>query len=134
MKKPPIPIPRGEDRAKWKLMNSLSGFGPHFILRKDGSIREVGFYHAAWWMERGHHVLFQTFLFDDTVKISTIFLTFDHNHMGRFFGCGRPHLFETMIFGNTVLDQSQIRYATLDEARLGHLEAVEMAKATGPKS
>lgn len=49
------------------------------------------------------------------VRVSTVFLGLDHSFSGR----SKPILFETMVFGG-LLDQSQDRYSTLEEAQKGH--------------
>lgn len=49
------------------------------------------------------------------VRVSTVFLGVDQNHWGK----GPPILFETMVFGGKG-DHEMRRYATLEEARLGH--------------
>lgn len=56
------------------------------------------------------------------IQISTVWLGIDHN-----FGLEdpRPVIFETMIFGGEHNDW-QDRYCTEDEARQGHLRAVEL--------
>lgn len=48
------------------------------------------------------------------VRVSTIFLGLDHR-----FGDGKPLLFETMVFGG-LLNGSQERYSTIEEAQKGH--------------
>jgi hypothetical protein len=61
---------------------------------------------------------------DARVEISTVFLGIDHN-----FGVGRvPILFETMVFGGPE-DGYCDRYATWDEAVVGHAAAVVLATA-----
>ena len=57
------------------------------------------------------------------VLVSTVFLGIDHS-----FGGGPPILFETMVFGGP-LDQEQVRYATLDEAEVGHAAMLERVRA-----
>lgn len=59
----------------------------------------------------------------DEVHVSTVFLGLDHSY-----GRGPPVLFETMIFGGP-LDHSQWRYATWDDALVGHDMAVKKAMA-----
>jgi len=54
------------------------------------------------------------------VKVSTVFLGLDHNYEQ----IGPPIVFETMVFGGP-LDREQIRYATADEALVGHEAMVE---------
>lgn len=62
--------------------------------------------------------------FQKGIVVSTVFLGLDHNYFDR----GPPVLFETMIFGGT-LNQSMMRYATYDEALVGHDVAVKKVKA-----
>lgn len=57
------------------------------------------------------------------IEVSTVFLGIDHG-FGR---TGQPILFETMVFGG-LLDEEQVRYATLAEARAGHWTMVERVK------
>ena len=54
------------------------------------------------------------------LEVSTVFLGLDHS-----FGGGTPILFETNIFGG---EEYQERYATWEEAEVGHKEAVKIAK------
>ena len=56
--------------------------------------------------------------------VSTVWLGFDHG-----FGEGPPLIFETMVFGPGQEDEYQERYATAEEAKVGHQKAVEWAKA-----
>lgn len=82
----------------------------------------VGFYNwdgkpiSMWeWValfERPRHVA-DTHL--DEVRVSTVWLGSDHN----FSSTGPPLIFETMVFGGP-LDEEQVRYATLEQARAGH--------------
>lgn len=60
---------------------------------------------------------------NDSIKISTVFLGWDHSFMEE----SAPILFETMIFGGE-FDDFQRRYTTYNEALQGHTEAVEMVK------
>jgi hypothetical protein len=55
------------------------------------------------------------------VHVSTVWLGLDSG-----FGAGPPLIFETMIFGGP-LDDEQWRYATEEEARAGHANAVNLA-------
>lgn len=52
------------------------------------------------------------------VEISTVWLGLDHQ-----FGDGPPLIFETMVFGGP-LDQETVRYPTEDDARTGHDQMV----------
>lgn len=59
-----------------------------------------------------------------TIDVSTVFLGLNH----RFFGGGPPLLFETMIFGGPY-DQYQDRYASWDDALLGHRRACRLVES-----
>ena len=60
-----------------------------------------------------------------TVFISTVFLGLDHNYGDE----GPPILFETLVFGGA-LDGEMDRYATWDEAVVGHKEMVARVETT----
>jgi len=61
---------------------------------------------------------------DVTIRVSTVFLGFDHGF------AGPPVLFETMIFGGPEgLNEYQCRYCTWSEAEAGHARAVAAVKA-----
>jgi len=62
-------------------------------------------------------------------RVSTVFLGVDHRH----FGGGPPLLFETMIFGGP-LDLSCWRYASWDDAEVGHAMAVKACLRRRPSS
>lgn len=55
--------------------------------------------------------------------VSTVFIGIDHG----LFRKGPPILFETMIFGGP-LDEQQWRYASYDDAEIGHRMAVAKAR------
>jgi hypothetical protein len=74
---------------------------------------------AKWFEGRSRHVA-QEMIGD--VRISTVFLGLDHS-----FGNGPPLLFETMVFGGP-LDQESDRYETWDEAEAGHRAMVERVR------
>ena len=57
------------------------------------------------------------------VEVSTVFLGVDHQ-----WAQGPPLLFETMVFGGD-LDEEQVRYGTMDEAKAGHAAMVGRVKA-----
>ena len=61
------------------------------------------------------------------VHVSTVFLGLDHNFRG-----GEPVLFETMIFGGP-LDQETWRYCTYEQAERGHAEALTQARDAAAK-
>lgn len=56
------------------------------------------------------------------IEVSTVFLGLDHSH-----GIGPVVLWETMIFGGPH-DSYCERYSTIEEARRGHAEAVELVR------
>lgn len=59
---------------------------------------------------------------DGRVRVSTVWIGIDHALYG-----GPPIIFETMIFGLWE-DEYQVRYATLEQARVGHQEAVSLVR------
>lgn len=81
------------------------------------------------WFETADRRVAETFLADNAIRISTVFMGLDH----RFFGNGPPLLFETMIFGGEHADLMQ-RYSTWDQAEQGHINAVAIATAAIEKS
>jgi len=98
----------------------------HYIL-KDGRITEVSLREWAEWSETGDRYVDHTVIRCDDgtpeVLVSTIFVGID---LG-FLPGGPPVLFETMIFGGH-LDQYQVRYETMGEAKVGHWDAVDKAR------
>lgn len=66
----------------------------------------------AKWFETVDRVVEKTSIGD--VDVSTVFLGLDHS-----FGSGPPLLFESMIFGGD-LDQETDRYETYEQAEAGH--------------
>lgn len=76
---------------------------------------------AAWFESEERH-LFKTEI--DGVLISTVFLGIDHA-----FGGQSPILYETMVFkGGSLDDELTLRYATYDEAAIGHEQTVEAVR------
>lgn len=63
-------------------------------------------------------------MFAEAVEVSTVWLGLDHSFTGQ----GPPLIFETMIFGHTLLDAQLWRYTTEDEARAGHEEVVALVR------
>lgn len=62
-----------------------------------------------------------------TYDVSTVWIGLDYNWSAQ----GAPIIFETMVFGGTVeQDTSCWRYTTEDSARAGHAEVVSMIAAT----
>jgi hypothetical protein len=60
----------------------------------------------------------------DRVRVSTVFLSFDHNFSGQ----GPPVLWETMIFGGPHDDYTE-RYTNRDDAIAGHAVAVKLVES-----
>lgn len=58
------------------------------------------------------------------VRISTVFLGLDY----RLEGNGEPILFETMVFGGE-LDEETHRYTTWEKAEIGHKKMISKVKA-----
>lgn len=83
-------------------------------------VKENDLFKWGEWMQTADRHVAKTKA-DDDVEVSTVFLGLDHN----FWGEGPPILFETMIFGGEH-DGWMDRYATWEEAELGHLAAVRM--------
>ena len=74
---------------------------------------------AEWFEKADRRVGFDTL---EHVEVSTVFLGLDHG----FGHVGEPILFETMVFRlGTRRDLECIRYATWEEAELGHAEIVK---------
>jgi hypothetical protein len=74
---------------------------------------------ALWFGANDRRVAWDKF---DGVEVSTVFLGLDHR-----FGDGPPLIFETMIFGGQ-LDEETERYSTWDEAVAGHKKMVERVR------
>ena len=77
----------------------------------------------AKWFEKTERHIADTHIGD--VHVSTVFLGLDH----QWFPGGKPHIFETMIFGGEH-DQDQWRYSTWEEAEAGHAHAVKLVKGS----
>ena len=74
------------------------------------------------WIEKANRHVAQDRVGD--VQISTVFLGLDHS----FGQPGPPILFETMVFGGP-LDSEMERYATWEEAEIGHKAMLERVRA-----
>lgn len=69
--------------------------------------------------------------FDDLgggVSVSTVFLSIDHNHFWRS-NNGPPLIFETMVFGDTMLDLECERCSTWEQAEQQHIRMVALVRA-----
>ena len=76
---------------------------------------------AEWFGKADRHVAADELPND--IRVSTVFLGLDHAFG---FKQAQPILFETMIFGGKH-DGYQRRYATWDEAEIGHAKALKIA-------
>jgi len=75
---------------------------------------------AEWRHDPEHSRVAKTEI--DEVMVSTVFLGVNHN-----LAFGKPHLFETMVFGGE-MDGEMQRYSTWDEALAGHEQIVAAVK------
>lgn len=77
-------------------------------------------------LESGEHqrVAYDLLVYGEShAEVSTVWLGLDHN----FLHIGPPLIFETMVFGGPDGDEmEQHRYATEEEALIGHAGVVEM--------
>jgi hypothetical protein len=94
------------------------GIGDHYII-KGREIEKVDLMTWAEWFEENLDARRVALDSREGVEVSTVFLGLDYN----FAGIGPPILFETMIFGGEFDLQIMGRYATYDEALVGHVEA-----------
>ena len=74
------------------------------------------------WMATGDRRVAETWI--DDVRISTVFLGLDHNHVPG----ADPHLFETVVFVDGVTHEMR-RYFIWEEAEAGHAEMTELIRA-----
>jgi hypothetical protein len=95
-----------------------------YILDGHAAVEEPDLMKWALWMETADRHVRDTFR--DDVRVSTVFLGLDMNHLGD----GPPHLFETMVFVNGVAEDCE-RCSTWAEAEEGHTRHVnQIFKAT----
>lgn len=104
----------------------------HYVMDENHNVRAVDWEEWVEWskpaysskdgFEKLRRVAFT--VVDSDCNVSTVFLGVDHD----FSMNGPPILFETMVFGGE-FDQEQERYATWDEAVVGH--AAIVAKVMG---
>jgi len=83
-----------------------------YILDGQQAVRCADLMTWARWFEQADRHVAESVI--DDVRVSTVFLGLDHS-----FGRSMPVLYETMVFGGPH-DQEQERYATWEEAALGH--------------
>ncbi len=94
----------------------------HFILDDQNNIVSTDLLTWGCWLQKNmeRRRVGRTKISDD-VRVSTVFIGLDHN----FEPTGPPLLFETMVFGGEH-DGMQERYCTLEEAKKGHDDVVDI--------
>lgn len=111
-------------RLAQKMEELLPGaYSAHWILVDKKPVQEPDLLKWGMWFENvdGRWVA-EAYI--RGIHISTVFLCIDYS-----FGDGPPVLFETMAFGG-VLEGTQVRYCTYDEAMKGHMEVCAAAMKT----
>ena len=95
---------------------------PYYIL--DANRQPVAVDLATWgkWFAANNRIIEVTEI-NSEIDVSTVFIGVDHRLVGK----GPPLLFETMIFGGP-MDQEYWRYASWDDACVGHAVAVKKAR------
>jgi len=86
------------------------------------STDDINAFAAMFGQQNKLRVVKQESFFNDTVKVSTVFLAIDHRFNSN---QGDPILFETMIFGGDH-DQYQTRCCTYQQALRMHKKAVKL--------
>ncbi len=100
----------------------LRELGGKYILDENGKPKlEKDLLKWGHWLNTANRTVARTNI--GKIIISTVFLGLDH----RFFGKGRPILYETMVFGGK-LDQAMERYCTKEEALKGHNAMVKQVR------
>jgi len=96
-----------------------------YILGPDGRTPEPCEDVRAWgrWFENSDRSVADDHVGD--VRVSTVFLGLDHGWGGNM-EVRRVELFETMVFGGGIADATW-RYATWEEAEVGHRNALALA-------
>lgn len=89
----------------------------HYILDGHAPVKVADVLTWAKWFETADRRVARTALAKD-VEVSTVFLGIDYSPFSPGFP---PILFETMVFGGKH-DGDMRRYATWDEAEIGHAE------------
>lgn len=100
----------------------------HFVLRGHDVVETDDFMDAALLLNdtAARTVAKTTITAPDgtvTSEVSTVFLTINHSHTLD----GPPILFETLVFGGPLANEQE-RYATWDEAEVGHAWMVERVR------
>jgi len=86
-------------------------------------VLQEGKSNAASYRGPDHRVAFGQVTFDGKqLDVSTVWLGIDHNFSR---GEHRPHIFETMVFGDCDFDQDCVRYSTEQDALEGHRRTME---------
>jgi hypothetical protein len=98
----------------------------YYILDEEHHAIEVPDFDSwAEWFENSNRQVDYTEI-TSQMYVSTVCIGLDHS-----LGVGPPLLFETMIFGGPKsVDRQQWRYASWDDAVVGHKAAVRIARAS----
>jgi hypothetical protein len=100
-------------------------FAGAYILDGKTPVLEPNLIKWVSWFESANRVVQQDIMAIEGVKISTVFLGFDHSWVE-----GPPVLFETMIFGGN-RDGETHRYRTWDDAEAGHQRVLNEVASGG---
>ena len=94
----------------------------NYILDEQGNpVKEPDRRRWAEWYEKNDQNRLVALDEVGNAEVSTVFLGIDYSH-----GRGAPLLYETMIIGGN--HDYQRRYSNREEAKVGHNEAVELAR------
>lgn len=111
-----------DDLNNWDREMMIFGRPKHYVLR-DGEPVAVGLMDWALEFETADRRI--AFTQVGAAEVSTAFLGLDHN----FTNVGPAILFETLVRGDSPLCDDMERYATLEEAMLGHEQMVGRVRA-----
>ena len=90
---------------------------------RDGNAITQERWGALLGVDNYHRVAFGQVTFDgEQLVVSTVWLGIDHNFSR---GKHRPHIFETMVFGDCDFDQDCVRYSTEQDALEGHRRTMD---------
>lgn len=103
-----------------------------FILDENKNVIPATLYEWGEWLENPKNIHLRIIKQDvvNDMQISTVFIGLDHGypefHEGK--DLYKPLIFETMVFKGRSEIRCCDRYSTWDEAKEGHLKAVEWVK------
>ena len=92
----------------------------HYVLDENRVCVPADLMTWARWFESNDHLRIVAQTKAGEADVSTVFIGLDHA-----FRDGPREVFETMVFGGPH-DGHQVRYATWDQAEVGHAETVRM--------